>query len=200
MKKYKEDIFTIIQLVTFILAWFAFAQIDNPIFAIFSGVFWIFLWSRNIYYKIQYRKNKLPDVIRIPTQNDNYYKTTSLSFGVMLIVGMSFWIYYANELIFIPIFGLVSGILIFINGIIDIPKGEIKIENSELKIHGIKDKILINSINSIQIENDRLVINKGENSIVKLDKLELDKDWNTKIIAFLNKNLNTEEIDILEKQ
>ena len=86
MKKYRDDIKTIFQVLSFIALYFLFSMIDNLIVAIISGVFWLFVWSLNIYDKIKYRSKKYPNEIRFPTQNDSYFKITSLSLGGMLTV------------------------------------------------------------------------------------------------------------------
>ena len=171
-------------------------MIDNPVVAIISGGFWLFVWSFNIYDKIKYRNQKYQDEIRFPTQNDSYFKMTSLSLGSMLTIGMIVWISLMTEFTFIPIVGLTAGLLILINGIIDVPKGQLKLENSKLKSIGLKEEIELNTIESINIDSNQITIHKEKNSMIKLDRLELNEKWTAKISEFLNKRLNKEEVKI----
>jgi hypothetical protein len=196
MKKYRDDIKTIFQVMSFIALYFLFIMIDNPIVAIISGGFWLFVWSFNIYDKIKYKNKKFQDEIRFPTQNDSYYKMTSLSLGIMLTIGMIIWITLMTEFTFIPIFGIIAGILILINGIIDVPKGQLKLENSKLKSIGLKEEIELSAIESINLDSNLITIRKDNNSTIKLDKLELNEKWTSKISDFLNEKLNTDEIKI----
>jgi hypothetical protein len=196
MKKYRDDIKTIFQVLSYIALYFAISMIDNPIVAIISGAFWFFVWSFNIYDKIKYRNKKYQDEIRFPTQNDSYYKMTSLSLGSMLTIGMIIWITLMTEFTFIPIIGLSAGILVLINGIIDVPKGQLKLENSKLKSIGIKEEIELSTIESINIDSNQITIRKEKSSIIKLERLELNEKWTSKISEFLNEKLNTEEVKI----
>jgi hypothetical protein len=196
MKKYRDDIKTIFQVLSFIALYFLFIMIDNPIVAIISGGFWLFVWSFNIYDKIKYKNKKFQDEIRFPTQNDSYYKMTSLSLGIMLTIGMIIWITLMTEFTFIPIVGIIAGILILINGIIDVPKGQLKLENSKLKSIGLKEEIELSAIESINLDSNLITIRKDNNSTIKLDKLELNEKWTSNISDFLNEKLNTDEIKI----
>ena len=196
MKKYRDDIKTIFQVLSYIALYFAIIMIDNPIVAIISGGFWLLVWSFNIYDKIKYRNQKYQDEIRFPTQNDSYSKMTSLSLGSMLSIGMIIWITQMTEFTFIPIIGLIASLLILINGIIDVPKGQLKLENSKLKSIGLKEEIELSEIESINIDSNQITIRKDKNSTINLDKLELNEKWTSKIAEFLNKKLNTEEVKI----
>ena len=196
MKKYRDDIKTIFQVLSFMALYFTISMIDNPIVAIISGGFWLFVWSFNIYDKIKYRNKKYQDEIRFPTQNDSHFKMTSLSLGSMLTIGMIIWISLMTEFTFIPIVGLIAGLLILTNGIIDVPKGQLKLENSKLKSIGIKEEIELIAIESIYIDNNQITIHKANNSTIKIDSLELNEKWTSKISEFLNKKLNTEEVKI----
>lgn len=171
-------------------------MIDNPIVAIISGAFWLFVWSFNIYDKIKYRNKKYQDEIRFPTQNDSYFKMTSLSLGSMLTIGMIIWVMLMTDFTFIPIIGLMAGILILINGIIDVPKGQLKLENSKLKSIGINEEIELNEIESIHIDSNQITIHKEKNITIKLDRLELNEKWTSKISEFLYDKLNTEKVKI----
>lgn len=196
MKKYREDIKTIFQVLSYIALYFAISMIDNPTVVIICGVFWLFVWSFNIYVKIKYRNKKYPNEIRFPTQNDSYFKMTSLSFGSMLTAGMLIWTILMTEFTFIPIVGIIAGLLILINGIIDVPKGQLKLENSKLKSIGLNDEIKLNTIESINIDCNRITILKEKNSTIKIDRLELNEKWTAKISDFLNEKLNTDKIKI----
>ncbi|WP_109620415.1 hypothetical protein [Sediminitomix flava] len=196
MKKYREDIKVIFQALSFIALYIAISMIDNPVGAIISGGVWFFVWSLNIYDIIKYRNQKSQDEIRFPTQNDSYSKMTSLSLGCMLIIGMIIWIALLTEFTFIPIVGLIAGLLILINGIIYLPKGQIKLENSKLISFGLKEEIELSKIESINIDRNQITIRKEKNSTIKLDRLELNKKWTSKISEFLYEKLNTEEVKI----
>jgi len=196
VKKYRDDIKTIFQVLSYTALYFTISMIDNPIVAIISGGFWLFVWSFNIYDKIKYRNQKYQDEIRFPTQNNSYAKMTSLSLGGMLTIGMIIWITLMTEFTLISIVGLIAGLLILINGIIDIPKGQLKLENSKLKLIGLKEEIELSEVESINIDSNQITIRKEKNQTIKLDRLELNEKWTSKISDFLNEKLNTEEVKI----
>jgi hypothetical protein len=114
----------------------------------------------------------------------------------MLTVGMIIWLTLMTEYTLIPVFGLLAGILILINGIIDVPKGQLKFDNSNLKLIGIKEGVEISDIRYINIDNDMITVHKDKDSSVKLDRLELNEKWISKISDFLKLKLNNDEVKI----
>ena len=153
-------------------------------------------WSINIYDKLKYRRDKKPNEIRLPTQNDAYSKMTSLSLGIMLIIGSIVWLLLMTDFTFMPILGLLGGGLILINGLIDLPKGLLKIENFNIKLFGIKKGILISEIKLIEMLNDKLTIYDNQNYKITIDKLELNEEWFEKTEDFFKNNLDMEQIEI----
>ncbi|MEL6631997.1 MAG: hypothetical protein AAFQ83_11025, partial [Bacteroidota bacterium] len=103
---------TISQVLSFLALCLLIGMIDNPVVAILSGIFWLFVWTYNIYDKVNYRNKKYQNEIRFPTQNDSYFKITSLSLGCMLTIGMVIWIALMTEFSLIPVVGLIAGLLI----------------------------------------------------------------------------------------
>lgn len=195
-EKYKDDIKIIFQVLSYLALYFMISRVDNPIVAIIAGGFCFIVWSFNIYDKIKYRNKKYLNEIRFPTQNDSYFKITSLTLGSMLTIGMIIWITLMKEFSFIPIIGLSAGLLILINGIIDVPNGQLKLENLKLKSIGMREEVELRIIKSIDIDSNQIIIRKENNSTVKIDKLQLNKKWTFKISKFLKDKLSTEEIKI----
>ena len=197
MKIYKEDIKTIFEVLSYIAILFMFIMIDNEIMVVSGGILSLTFWSFNIYDKLQYRKHEFSNEIRFPTQNDSYFKVTSLTLGSLLIIGMIVTLLVMKEFSYLPIFGLIAGILILINGILDLPKGILKIENSTLKINRLIDGIELNEIHSINVNSNQIVINKKEeDAMIKLENLLLNEKWISIVIGFLNLTLETENIEI----
>ena len=192
MRKYK----TIFQVLSYIALYFSVSMMNNPTVVFMSGTFCFFVWSFNIYDKVKYRSQKYQDEIRFPTQNDSYFKWSSLILGSILTFGMIIWITLMTEFTFAPIIGLIAGLLILTNGIIDVPKGQLKIENSKLKSNILKDEIEITEIETIKINANQITISKSKNSIIKVDGLELNKKWISKITMFLDKKLNIDGLKI----
>ncbi|MEL6627086.1 MAG: hypothetical protein AAFO96_06170 [Bacteroidota bacterium] len=187
---------TISQVLSFLALCLLIGMIDNPVVAILSGIFWLFVWTYNIYDKVNYRNKKYQNEIRFPTQNDSYFKITSLSLGCMLTIGMVIWIALMTEFSLIPVVGLIAGLLILTNGIIDVPKGQLKFDNSKLKLTGVQDGIELNDIQSINIDSDKITIHKESDASIKLERLKLNENWIGKISAFLSERLHSDKVKI----
>lgn len=195
MKKYKDKLKTIFELLSFGLIYMCIATTDNPIVSYTFLGLWIVFWTYNLYWKIQYRKG-LSNYILIPTQNDQYSKTTSIALGLivsaMCIAGI-IWTKTFNHYGFI---GIAIGLLVFFNGIFDLPKGVIKIETNELSISGLESKIDMRQLNEIKIYKERIILTYINKEIQRVDNLDIDPDSAKRIDEYISEMKNNIEFKI----
>ena len=187
MKKYKDDIKTIIEVLTFGLIYMSISTIDNPIVSyIFLGL-WIAYWTYNLYSKFQYRKGKA-DYILFPTQNDQYSKTTSITLGLIIFALSIIAIVWTKSFNHYGIIGITIGLLVFLNGLFDLPKGIMKVETNVLSISGLKNKIDIRQLKEINIYKERMLLTNLYDEIQRVDNLAIDPVSSKLIDNYISKN------------
>jgi len=173
MDKYKDDIKTIFQVFMFGIIYLSISSIDNPIVSILLSCLWIGYLIYNLYSKFQYRKGNA-NYIRIPTVNDNFYKISSLIFGLIICILSITAIVWSDNLWIYGVVGFVVGLLIFCNGIFDLPKGILKMEGSEMNIVGIAETFDFRQIKELNIYKDRIVVTNINNQNKKLGNLDIN--------------------------
>lgn len=187
MKKYRDDIKTIIEVLTFGLIYMSISTIDNPIVSyIFLGL-WIAFWTFNLYTKIHYRKGKA-DYILFPTQNDQYLKTTSITIGLIVLALSIVAIVWTKTFNHFGIIGVTIGLLVLFNGIFDLPKGMMKVETNELSISGLKNKIDIRQLKEINIYKEQMLLTNIYDEIQRVDNLDIDPVSSKLIDNYISKN------------
>jgi hypothetical protein len=187
MKKYKDDIKTIFEVLTYGLIYMSIATIDNPIVSYLYLGLWIVYWTYNLYAKFQYRKGKT-DYILFPTQNDKYYKTTSITLGIIAILLCIAGIIWTKSFNYYLIIAVTIGLLVFLNGLFDLPKGMLKIKTNEMSITGLKNKIDLRQIKEINIYKERLLLTNIYNDMLRVDNLDIDAVSATLIDKYISKN------------
>ena len=158
--------------------------------------FCLCIWTYNIYDKISYRKRSSPDEIRFPTQNDSYYKTTSIILGTLILLASLIWLIWQGDAEAIPIVGLVGGILVLLNGLLDLPKAQIKIADGSIMLTEINEAISTENISFIEITQDSIRIIGEAHQQISLKYLQLDEEWAEKIRSFLSTSIDNEIISI----
>jgi hypothetical protein len=174
MRKYKDDIKTILQVLMVGIIYLTIPTIDNPILLILFLGLWIGNLIYNLYSKFQYRKGNANYILFL-TVNDQHSKINSLILGlficalsvVAIVCTDDFWLYGAV--------GILVGVLVFCNGIFDLPKGMLKIDGNEMNIAGLDGKIDIRQVKEVNIYNDRIVVTNIHNENQWLRNLEIDK-------------------------
>jgi hypothetical protein len=175
MKKYKNDIKTIIEVLTLGLIYMSISTINNPFVSyLFLGL-WIVYWTYKLYSKFQYR-NGNADYILFPTQNDQYFKTTSIILGLFIFTFSIVAIVWTKSFNHYEIIGITIGLLVFLNGLFDLPKGMMKVQANELNISGLKNKIDIRQLREISIYKDRMLFTNIYDEIKRVDNLDIDAD------------------------
>jgi hypothetical protein len=173
MKKYREDIKTIFEVLTFIIIFMSFGVIRNPVFSQVLLLVCFFWWAYNLYLKIQYRKGK-GDYLLFPTVNDSHHKITSIVLGLVTFfaVLLAFYLFGLSGIHMVNGFCIV--VLLVLNGIFDVPKGSIKIEARLLSITGLKSEMDQRLIKSIEIHSDRIVITDIDGIPTRLFNFNID--------------------------
>ena|SRR5690606_29265326 len=173
MRKYKDDIKTILQVLMFGIIYLSISTIDNPIVSIIFLGLWIGYLIYNLYSKFQYR-NGNANYILFPTVNDQYSKITSVILGLIVCVLSVVAIVWTDDFRLYGALGILVGVLVFLNGVLDLPKGMLKIEGNVMNIAGIDGKIDIRQVKELNIYNDRIVVTNIYNENQRLGNLEID--------------------------
>jgi Ca2+/Na+ antiporter len=173
MRKYKDDIKTILQVLMFGIIYLSISTIDNPIVSIIFLGLWIGYLIYNLYSKFQYRKGNA-NYILFPTVNDQYSKITSVILGLIVCLLSVVAIVWTDDFRLYGALGILVGVLVFFNGIFDLPKGMLKIEGNVMNIAGIDGKIDIRQVKELNIYNDRIVVTNIYNENQRLGNLEID--------------------------
>lgn len=173
MKKYKEDIKTIIKVLLYILIYVFISYVKNPIaFTIFWGIL-ILLVLYEIYSKIRYRIEKSTYIL-FPTMNDNYSKTTRIIIGgIISLLSFGTMVYWNtfNEYILI---GIVLGLLVLTNGLLDLPNGRLNIKGNLIKISNLSSSIDQNDLKEIHISKEQLLLIPIDGEVKRIPNLDLD--------------------------
>jgi hypothetical protein len=196
MKKYKDDIKTIIEVLAFVLIFTSIATINNPLISYFCLGLWIILWTFNLYSKIQYRKGKV-DYILFSTQNDQYSKTTSITLGLLILVLSIVGIIWTKALNHYAIIGIIIGLLVFFNGIFDLPKGRIKIEGNTISISGLTTTIDQRQLKEIKISTERIILTNINAEIQRVDNLDIDPESAKLIDRYISGNKSNIDLSII---
>lgn len=173
MKKYKNDLKTILEVLLFLVIYFSFSALKSPIITIAVFGLAIVYWSYNLYTKLQYRKGNA-DYMLIPTVNDQYSKITSIVLGLAACALSISAIVWKHEYRIYGSIGIAVGLLILLNGIFDLPKGRLKIDGNILTLTGIDEKVDIRQLSEINIYSNKLVITNMYSESQRLDNLNLD--------------------------
>lgn len=190
MRKLKDDLKTIIEIITFGTLYLSFSNIDNPILSYIFLSLWTAYWMWNIYLKIQYRKGK-ESYLLVPTVNDDYSKMTSITLGAILVFLTSILAFWKPEIFGYNIIMFVVGMILFINGILDLPKGKIEIDGNILSITGLIDKINVEDIQSLEIMTNKIILVNNTSKITRLDNFNID----AKVANTIEKYLATNAIN-----
>lgn len=185
MKKYKDDIKTIFEVLTYGLIYMSISTIENPIVSYSFLGLWIVYWIYNLYSKIQYRKGKA-DYILFPTQNDKYYKTTSITLGIIVVLLSIAGISWIKSFHNYGIIGITIGLLVLVNGLADLPKGMLQVKTNELNISGIKNKIDMRQLKEISIYKERMLLTNYNNETQRVDNLDIDTDAAKRIVSYIS--------------
>jgi len=196
MNKYKKDIRTIFQVLSFIGCYIVLAFAADSSLGLIFFVPFLATIGYSIFNKLNYKRKLNPKEIRFPMENDEYRKYTSVTLGSFGIVGALVWFFFMTEFDFAPVLLLLSALLVMANGILDLPSGELKVEELRIKLPGIRNIIYLREVVSIHISQTSLIVNKHEMDPLKLDRLNLDEPWTLKITEFLRSHLSSNEVKI----
>ncbi|WP_259070070.1 hypothetical protein HDF24_24505 [Mucilaginibacter sp. X4EP1] len=193
-KQLKEDIKTIIQILSYLLIIYItslifFFQLINIIF--FILIIGARVWSG---YFIKYRK----DVVLFPTLNDEASKMTFISFGVLILMffGVDYFVFTPN--IYLIFIGFGFGGLVFLFGFFESSKGWIKINNNSLRLYGIKDNIDIRQLKIITLAANKITLTSIYDENKNSFQLKLDPFAAQKIKTFLSQNLLNKGVLIVD--
>ena len=195
MAPLKDDVKTIIGLVTSGLIYAGFMFIDSPLISYFFLFLWILFWATNIYGKIRYRQGRAAYIL-VSTVNDEYSKLTSIILGVILIILVSFFQFWTGDLAPVKVLMFVTGLLILVNGILDLPKGRIEIKGTFLSISGLANKIELKDLKTLEITGKKIVLVKTDQKVIRIDNFVIDQVSANKIIDYFRRNDNNIEIVI----
>jgi hypothetical protein len=150
-----------------------------------------------IYSRLKYRNGKLPNQIRVPTNNDDYNRIMPFIFGILLTVGGFIALKnMESDKIFWSLM-IATGVLLLILGFLFVPSGIIEISNEELSFaNGSRKKtIAIDKINDIGFKTSDIILTDKNEKKHYVNHMNLtESDYQT-ITDFLNQKLK-EKIEI----
>lgn len=193
MKKYKRDIYKAIGILVPCLLAGVLSRFDDAYFAYLCFTFYFLASSYALYAKIRYRYIGANHVF-FPTLNDDYTKTTTLVFGLVILIGAVVYGFYMNH------FGLyVTGIcllgtIIFLNGLYDLPNGELKIKNGFFRLYGLDNKIDVTDIDVVEIYSSKIVVVTSHKEKLVASNFAIDERYATLIRAYVLGQTNGQTI------
>ncbi|MDI1234472.1 MAG: hypothetical protein PSX81_09330 [bacterium] len=178
---------TILEVITFILIVAGAIFIKSDLLSMILFVLWIPYLGFKLYAKWQYKTGKA-DCLLYPTINDSYFKTTSISFGIFILVGNGIAYWQFNDLgPYIVIFFFI-GILLFFNGIFSWPGGVLIITQNTLHFSGMNKPINCFDIKSISLHKERIILRTLTNEMHRVSNVILNDISATDIRNYLIKN------------
>lgn len=95
------------------------------------------------------------------------------------------------------IFGIIIGLLVFLNGLFDLPKGVMKIENNFLSVSVLKNKIDIRQIKGIKIYKERMILTNIDNKTERVDNLAISQESAQLIESYISEKGNNIDLTII---
>lgn len=198
MKKYREDIKTMGEVVFFILIYLSLATFHNPVYSYLTVTIYSIYWSTNFYSKIHYRKGKA-DYILFPTKNDEYSRMTSIMIGSMVIIAAMTFLIWKKSFSHYTIIGFSAGILVLLNGIMDLPKGKLLIKNNTVLFSGLKESIAQDLLKEIQISNEQIRIKTTDDKTWQINNLQIDSQSARLIASYLDQRITHTKFKLLNQ-
>lgn len=196
IRKYKDDIKTILQAVMFGIIYLSISTINNPIVSILFLGLWIGYLLYSLYSKFLYRKGKV-NYILFPTVNDQYSKITSVILGLIICALSIAGVIWTESFKLYGGAGVLVGVLMFCNGIFDLPKGMLEIKGNYMNIAGANEKIDIRQIKEVSIYKDRIVVTNIYNENQRFGNLEIDEISAKNSIDYIMRNSKENDLKIL---
>ncbi|MFK5983422.1 MAG: hypothetical protein QM499_10945 [Flavobacteriaceae bacterium] len=174
-----------------------FLIIINPLLPDYIGNYYRYLlmlflvlsvWG--IYARIQIRKSKNKNQLRISTNNDDYAKILPFIFGSFLFFGGLAFYYHSDAINIENILIIILGFLLLIIGFLPVPTGLVEIKKGMLKfINGSRNmSFKIEKVKKIEFQKSYILITENNKDIHIVNYMNLiENDYKT-IKYFLVKN------------
>lgn len=173
MKKYKEDVKSILEVAFFILFYFAFSIIKIPALSyILLGILIIY-WAVDLYSNIQYRRANA-NYIHFPTMNDAFSKFSLILIGIIILGLNSLSIVEPNRFSDYAIIGMVVGFFVLLKGIISLPNGRLKISEGLITVSHLRKGIEQKKLKEIHISKEQLLLIPIDGEVKRVPNLDLD--------------------------
>lgn len=173
MKKYKEDVKSILEVAFFIVFYFAFSIIKIPALSyILLGILIVY-WTADLYSNIQYRKGNA-NYIHFPTMNDAFSKFSLILIGIIILGFNTLSIVEPNRFSDYAISGVVVGFFVLLKGIISLPNGRLKISEGLITISHLRKGIEYKKLKEIHISREQLLLIPIDGEVKRVPNLDLD--------------------------
>lgn len=173
MKKYKEDIKSILEVAFFILFYFAFAIIRIPALSYILLCILIIYWAVDLYSNIQYRRGTA-NYIHFPTMNDAFSKFSLILIGIIILSLNILSIVRPNRFSDYAIPGIITGFAVLLKGIISLPNGHLKISEGRIAVSHLRKTVEQRDLKEIHISKEQLLLVPIQGEIKRIPNLELD--------------------------
>jgi hypothetical protein len=194
----KNDIKTIIEVLTFIVISFGLSLIYTNTWGLilFSSLFVV----RIIYkvYLVSTLRNR-SEIMLIPTPNDEYAQMAPISFSVILLFFSVIGYFAFNLNVFYSIIGATIGIAVFLYGFFRPPVGWISIKNIDFEVYGIEGIVDTRQLKEITIKSDKITLTNIYGEHKNSNLLNLRPSVAKNIKKFLEERLPKSDILIVDR-
>lgn len=195
MKKYKNDIKTIVEVLSLFVIFLSISAFDNPLVTYLFLAVWVVYLIYSLISKIRYRKGKSKYIL-FPTLNDQYSKVTSLTLGIICLILSIVAIIWTKSYIHYGITGIAISLLVFLNGVFDLPKGWMQVDQNELSLSGLENIIDVRQLKEINIYKERIILTNVYDEIKRVESLNIDANSARQIENYISKHANNLSIQI----
>lgn len=173
MRKYRDDIKSILEVAFFILFYFAFTIIRIPALSyILLGILIVY-WTADLYSNIQYRKGNA-NYIHFPTMNDAFSKFSLILIGIIILGFNTLSIVEPNRFSDYAISGVVVGFFVLTKGIIFLSNGRLKIYEGQITSSHLRKAVYQNDLKEIHISREELILIPTQGEVKRVPNLDLD--------------------------
>ncbi|GGF69537.1 hypothetical protein [Wenyingzhuangia marina] len=154
-------------------------------------VLWIAVLIWNIYQRVKYKRGGNINQLRIPTNNDDYYKTVPFIFGILLTVGGILALKYLESERILWSLLFMTGILLLILSFLFVPSGIIEIKKNVLSFENgsRKKSIAIERIKNIELKTNEIILNEKNEKKHSVNHMNLTEKTQKSISDLLKSKL-----------
>jgi len=199
MKKYKEDIKTIFEVLGFLASYILIAGIDQPVIGAGVLCLIILVEAYAMYKSVKAKKDGELHTIDFPAENDEYQKITGIILGGVGIIGGTFWLSQVDETWYYGLLILLYSLLMFAGGLRFKRGGWLRVENGLLTMSRLDEELEVANIQRIRVREDCIAVQVRDKQEVKVNGYKLNQECINKVNQFLKDQLKGYAVEVEEE-